>query len=282
MSTGQALARLGSVSAFFGAIVLFASTLLHPLSRDPNSAPEAFAEYAADALYVWSHLGQFVGLALLGVALVALAATFEPGRASAWARIGLAGAMASVAVAGALQAVDGVALKATVDRWAAASGEARATVFEAALAVRQVEIGLASCELAEFNNRSHTYRLQPRDAPKCALPQLAGRDRSPGWRGVGGGRCRASRYRFFRRSDGDQHDGKFGAARLVHPGRHSHGAIGVYILSGRHQRAGTLFQIFSVIVEKLHDPIFTKIEFGWDIKKRITRIEAPVLLRSER
>jgi len=47
-------------------------------------------------------------------------------------------------VAAALQAVDGVALKVMLDRWAAATGEARALAFEAAFAVRQVEIGLAS------------------------------------------------------------------------------------------------------------------------------------------
>jgi hypothetical protein len=144
MTTNQSLARLGSVSAFAGAIVLFASTLLHPMSRDPNDAPEAFAEYAADSFYVWTHLGQFAGFALLGAALVALAATFEPGRASAWARIGLAGTIVGVAIAAALQAVDGVALKVTVDRWAAPTGDARTIVYEAALAVREIEIGLAS------------------------------------------------------------------------------------------------------------------------------------------
>jgi hypothetical protein len=144
MTTNQSLARLGSVSAFAGAIVLFASTLLHPMGRDPNNSPEAFAEYAADSFYVWTHLGQFAGFALLGAALVALRATFEPGRASAWARIGLAGTIVGVAIAAALQAVDGVALKVTVDRWAAATGEARAVIYEAALAVRQIEIGLAS------------------------------------------------------------------------------------------------------------------------------------------
>jgi hypothetical protein len=41
-----------------------------------------------------------------------------------------------------------------------------------------------------------------------------------------------------------------------------------------------MFQIFSVIVEKLHDPIFTKIEFDWHIKKRTARIEVPELLRA--
>jgi hypothetical protein len=144
MTTIQSLARLGSVSAFAGAIVLFASTLLHPMSRDPNNAPEAFAEYAADSFYVWTHLGQFAGFALLGAALVALAATFEPGRASSWARIGLATTIVGIATAAALQAVDGVALKVTVDRWASATGDTRAVIYEAALAVREIEIGLAS------------------------------------------------------------------------------------------------------------------------------------------
>jgi hypothetical protein len=93
---------------------------------------------------VWSHLGQFLGFFGLAIGLVAFAATFEPGRAAAWARVGSAGAVAGVAVAAALQAVDGVALKATVDRWAAADEEAaRMLAFEAALAIRQIEIGLA-------------------------------------------------------------------------------------------------------------------------------------------
>jgi hypothetical protein len=53
------------------------------------------------------------------------------------------GTAASIAVAAALQAVDGVALKAMVDRWVAATGDTRGLTFEAAFAVRQIEIGLA-------------------------------------------------------------------------------------------------------------------------------------------
>jgi hypothetical protein len=63
MSTNQALARLGAVSAAVGAMALFVSTLLHSLGAYPNDAPAAFAEYAANAPYVWTHLGQFVGFA---------------------------------------------------------------------------------------------------------------------------------------------------------------------------------------------------------------------------
>ncbi len=144
MSTQQHLARIGAVAAMSGAVTLFVATLLHPTSADPNDPPAAFVEYAADRLWVASHLGQFLGVAALGVALVALAATMEAGTPSAWARIGVVGTAASVATAAALQAVDGVALKAMVNRWMQASGEARARAFEGAFAVRQVEIGMAS------------------------------------------------------------------------------------------------------------------------------------------
>jgi len=144
MSTQQHLARIGAAAAMGGAVTLFVATLLHPMSADPNDPPAAFAEYAADRLWVASHLGQFLGVAALGVALVALGATMEAGAPSAWARIGVVGTAASVATAAALQAVDGVALKVMVNRWMQASGEARARAFEGAFAVRQVEVGLAS------------------------------------------------------------------------------------------------------------------------------------------
>ena len=144
VSTEEHLARAGAVAAAIGAVTLFMATLLHPVSADPNDPRAAFTEYAADRLWVASHLGQFLGIAILGVAFVALAASVEPGRPAAWGRIGVAGTAASVAAAAALQAVDGVALKIMVDRWARAAGHARTHAFEGAFAVRQVEIGLAS------------------------------------------------------------------------------------------------------------------------------------------
>lgn len=144
MTTSPALARTGAVAAILGAASLLVSTLLHPMDSDPNDAQAAFAEYAASTHWVWIHLGQFIGLGTLGMALVALAGTIEPGRATVWSRFTAAGATALVAVGAALQAVDGVALKAMVDRWAAAAPEARAATYEAAFAVRQIEIGLAS------------------------------------------------------------------------------------------------------------------------------------------
>ncbi len=56
----------------------------------------------------------------------------------------MAGAIGSLAVTSALQAVDGVALKVMVDAWAEAPENEKPALFQAAFAVRQVEIGLAS------------------------------------------------------------------------------------------------------------------------------------------
>ena len=140
----RSLLRIGAVVAVVGAVLLFVSTLLHPFEADPNDALAAFREYAADRLWIASHLGQFLGVAFMVAALVALSRTLAEGAAGAWSRIGVAGAVASLAVAAVLQAVDGVALKFMVNEWAAAPAEQQQSLFQAALGVRQIEIGLAS------------------------------------------------------------------------------------------------------------------------------------------
>ncbi len=150
LETRLALRRVGAVCAFAGPLLLLASTLMHPMGEDPNDSVAAFAEYAADRRWVWTHLGQFGGFALTGAALVALSAQLEAGWAAAWGRIGIFAAGVSVAVAAALQAVDGIALKAMVDRLAAADGATRPATFEAAFAVRQIEIGLAGLLSVSF------------------------------------------------------------------------------------------------------------------------------------
>ncbi|MBD0286861.1 MAG: hypothetical protein ICV79_15740 [Flavisolibacter sp.] len=144
MNTNTSLARVGAVAAFLGVPLLFVSTLLHPMQKDPNDPLAAFAEYAANSIWVWSHLGQFAGIVAIAISWVALAATFEQGRPAAWGRMALVGTATVISVAAALQAVDGVALKVAVDRWAAATGGGRELAFEAAFAVRQIEIGLAA------------------------------------------------------------------------------------------------------------------------------------------
>lgn len=144
MNTKQALARIGAVSALLGAILLLVGTFLHPIHADPNIPAEAFAEYAANEIWLLSHLTQFFGVFALGLGFAAFSRTFEAGYASAWAYLGLIGTISLVAISAALQAVDGIALKFMVDHWSAALGETQQIAFESAFAVRQIEIGLAS------------------------------------------------------------------------------------------------------------------------------------------
>jgi hypothetical protein len=53
-----------------------------------------------------------------------------------------------------------------------------------------------------------------------------------------------------------------------------------YILSGADQPVGTMFQIFSVIIETIKDPLFAKIEFDWDLDKRQAKIAVADVLRA--
>jgi hypothetical protein len=135
--------RAAAACAIVGAGLLIVGTYLHPVPEDPNDAMAAFAAYAADRAWVASHLIQLAGVTLIVAALLLLARQLMEAR-DAWPRIAAAGAIASLAVVTALQAVDGVALKRMVDMWAAAPAAQKQTVFYAASAVRQIEIGLAS------------------------------------------------------------------------------------------------------------------------------------------
>jgi len=136
--------QMGATCAIAGSVLLFIGTYLHPMSADPNQAAAAFAEYAADPLWVASHLTQLAGVALIVAALLLLAQQLRAGSAAAWAGIAAGAAIVGLAVAVALQAVDGIALKFMVDAWAAAPAAQKEGLFHAAFAVRQIEIGLAS------------------------------------------------------------------------------------------------------------------------------------------
>lgn len=150
MLSEEQFSKIGGVSAITGVVVLLIATMLHPMDTHPGDAPAAFAEYALDRFWVATHLGQLLGVVLIGTGLIALSWMLRAGAAGAWALLGAITTVASVSLAGALQAVDGIALKFMVDRWSAASEDARAMVFEAAFAVRQIEIGLASLTSASL------------------------------------------------------------------------------------------------------------------------------------
>jgi hypothetical protein len=120
-------------------------TALHPVPTDGNDATAAFAVYAEVSRSAWlaAHLLPLLGITGMVLAMVLMSrsvATTGTGRL--WARLTEVTGAAAISVTAALQAVDGVALKATVDMWAHASAADRSALFAAAQAVRQVEIGL--------------------------------------------------------------------------------------------------------------------------------------------
>lgn len=53
-----------------------------------------------------------------------------------------------------------------------------------------------------------------------------------------------------------------------------------YILSGEDQPVGTMFQIFSVVIDTIKDPLFAKIDFEWDLEKRRARVEVAGTVRA--
>ncbi len=53
-----------------------------------------------------------------------------------------------------------------------------------------------------------------------------------------------------------------------------------YILSGEDQPATTMFQIFSVIIETIKDPLFAKIDFDWDLAGRRAKVEVAGVVRA--
>lgn len=144
MEQSQNQSLIGAVSAMAGAALLAVGTYLHPSTADPHNAQAAFTEYAVDQLWVGSHLTQLLGIVLITGTLVLLSRTMANGPAREWAHLGMAGGIASLAAATALQAVDGIALKVMVDAWVAARDQEKTILFQVALGVRQIEIGLAS------------------------------------------------------------------------------------------------------------------------------------------
>jgi hypothetical protein len=132
--------------AIAGALLLVIGTWLHPWGTDPNDAGAAFAEYAAASRADWvaAHLVQLAGVAAMLLAVVLLARPVSGTHGTGWARVTEVFGAAGLALAATLQAVDGVALKSMVDQWKSAADADRQSLFSAALAVRQVEIGLDS------------------------------------------------------------------------------------------------------------------------------------------
>ena len=53
------------------------------------------------------------------------------------------------------------------------------------------------------------------------------------------------------------------------------------IMSGKNSGEGTLFHIFTLIITKMHDPIFAPVKFEFDKKSRIARLSIPGVLETD-
>lgn len=171
--------KFAAVSAIAGAIILMLSTVLHPFEADPGDAAAAFAEYADDNLWVATHLSQLLGIALMFMGLVGLSDSLSNQRTAWLAKLGVFFGVAALATTAVLQAVDGVALKVMTDAWTNAPADQEQITFQAAMSVRQIEIGVASLVALLFGTVFVLFG--------CAITQSEAYPTWLGWLGIIGG-----------------------------------------------------------------------------------------------
>jgi hypothetical protein len=104
-----------------------------------------FAEYAADAAWIATHLGQlFANFMILILATFAIYRSLveENENAGNWARLGMLTAALAMTVFAVDQGLDGIALKRAVDVWANAPAATKDIYFGTAEGIRWLEYGL--------------------------------------------------------------------------------------------------------------------------------------------
>jgi hypothetical protein len=120
-------------------------TQLHA-GGEANDHHHIFETYAENGIWTAVHLGQFTGIAAILAGMVAVFLTLEAltGTMKAVAAFGVGLSVAALALYGALQAVDGVALKQTVNAWASAADAEKTARFASAESIRWLEWGIRS------------------------------------------------------------------------------------------------------------------------------------------
>jgi hypothetical protein len=142
--------KVGAIAAISGLVVYVVSNpVLHP-QTPPHETEAAFADYAVEPIWPLYHLGELLGILLMGAAMIALAWRLRRGVGGVWATLGGAAMVVCASVYAVFTAVDGVALGIMVDRWAAAAPEQQELLYESAFAVRQIEAGLFSLQWLMF------------------------------------------------------------------------------------------------------------------------------------
>ena len=141
----KSVLRLGAVAGAVGVLLELAMGILHAGHTDPNDSAKVFLEYAVSDIWTAVHIGQFFGAALIGLSLLTLAYVLiqQDGVARAFASVGALAAITVIAVFAVQMAVDGVALKATIDAWVTAPAGDKPAAFYVADGVRWIEKGLS-------------------------------------------------------------------------------------------------------------------------------------------
>jgi hypothetical protein len=137
---------MAAVAVPVGLVLQVAMETMHPSKADPNDSAAAFQEYAASKTWTVVHIGQFFAALLVALALVILARSLsrQGGVTGALAVIGGTTAVVVAAVFAVQMAVDGVALKATIDTWVNATQAAdKASAYQVAEGTRALEKGLS-------------------------------------------------------------------------------------------------------------------------------------------
>ena len=145
-TSDRALLRMAAVAIPIGIVLQILMETLHPSNADPNDSAAAFQEYAASNTWTIVHIGQFFAALLVALALVTLARslTRQGGVAGALAVIGGVTAILVAAIFAVQMAVDGVALKATIDTWTnATQARDKASAYQVAEGMRALEKGLS-------------------------------------------------------------------------------------------------------------------------------------------
>src|SRR5215217_5473196 len=138
--------RLAAVLLLAGVVVTAIAGFLHPEGPDANDHQTIFALYAASQSWTAVHLGQFVGMVIITLGLVALFFALDArSGVGLWLnRFALLAAGAAIALYGVLQAVDGVGLKQAVNALASAEEGDKAVRFAGAEVVRWLEWAVRS------------------------------------------------------------------------------------------------------------------------------------------
>jgi hypothetical protein len=164
------LLRVAGALLVAGFLLEFVAEAFHPSSVHPNNHAAVFTEYAKSDSFTAIHVGQFIAI-IVGLAglLVLYRALALRAQTPVLARLAAAATVATGALFAVLQAIDGVALKHSVDAWVAASGAEKSQRFATAETVRWLEWGansyfrfLLGLSLVLFGTAVARSRIVPR------------------------------------------------------------------------------------------------------------------------